>query len=110
MFQENDGYFTACPRCSTRLPYLINHIPNAPVTSVTGAGTVIIAANFENAFLRTQPSVSVADRKFYVSMKDRLCKARAHSSAAPDQTGTADDKNSVRRLSGGDGPDSDASA
>lgn len=48
-----------------------------------GAGTVVMAQNFDNAFLRTQPSVSTADRAFYVSMKDRLCKARAHSSEGP---------------------------
>lgn len=44
-----------------------------------------MAENFHNAFLRTQPSVSAADREFYISMKDRLCKARAHpSSSGPD--------------------------
>ncbi|CAN0471531.1 unnamed protein product [Ascophyllum nodosum] len=43
-------------------------------------GTIITAENFENAFLRTQPSVSAVDRDFYVSMKDRLGNARAHSS------------------------------
>eukprot|EP00752_Nemacystus_decipiens_P002788 g2604.t1 len=48
-----------------------------------GAGTVVMAQNFDNAFLRTQPSVSATDRAFYVSMKDRLCKARAHSSQGP---------------------------
>ncbi len=42
-----------------------------------------MAQNFENAFLRTQPSVSAKDRAFYISMKDRLCKARAHPSEAP---------------------------
>ena len=44
---------------------------------------MVMAQNFDNAFLRTQPSVSAADRAFYVSMKDRLCKARAHSSEGP---------------------------
>ncbi|CAM9655034.1 unnamed protein product, partial [Sphacelaria rigidula] len=43
-----------------------------------GAGTVVMAQNFDNAFLRTKPSVSAQDRQFYVNMKDRLCKARAH--------------------------------
>eukprot|EP00903_Cladosiphon_okamuranus_P010657 g10075.t1 len=47
-----------------------------------GAGTVVMAKNFENAFLRTQPSVSTTDRAFYNSMKDRLCKARAHPSSS----------------------------
>ncbi|CAM9904646.1 unnamed protein product [Ectocarpus fasciculatus] len=47
-----------------------------------GAGTVVMANNFDNAFFRTQPSVSATDRAFYVSMKDRLCKARAHPSEA----------------------------
>lgn len=42
-----------------------------------------MAQNFNNAFLRTQPSVSATDRAFYLSMKDRLCKARAHSSEIP---------------------------
>lgn len=57
-----------------------------------GAGTVVMAQNFENAFLRTKPSVSAVDREFYLNMKDRLCKARAHpasSSSAPDDTGGA---------------------
>ncbi|CAM9463918.1 unnamed protein product [Pylaiella littoralis] len=48
-----------------------------------GAGTFVMAKNFDNAFLRTQPSVSATDRAFYLLMKDRLCKARAHSSEAP---------------------------
>lgn len=41
-----------------------------------------MAQNFENAFLRTQPSVSAADREFYIRMKDRLFKARAVSTVA----------------------------
>lgn len=52
-------------------------------TKRAGAGTVVMAKNFDNAFLRTQPSVSATDRAFYLLMKDRLCKARAHSSEAP---------------------------
>ncbi|CAN0444338.1 unnamed protein product [Ascophyllum nodosum] len=49
--------------------------------AVEGGGTIITTENFENAFLRTQPSVSAVDRDFYVSMKDRLGNARAHSSS-----------------------------
>lgn len=52
-----------------------------------GAGTVVMAQNFDNAFLRTKPSVSAQDRQFYVNMKDRLCKARAHPpSSTPEDT------------------------
>lgn len=41
--------------------------------------TVIRMENFEAAFRRTQPSVSSRDSRFYLSMKSRLCRARAHS-------------------------------
>ncbi|CAN0247079.1 unnamed protein product [Ectocarpus sp. 12 AP-2014] len=57
-----------------------------------GAGTVVMATNFNNAFLRTQPSVSATDRSFYVSMKDRLCKARAHPSEALPPAGGGDNE------------------
>ncbi|CAN0218710.1 unnamed protein product [Ectocarpus sp. 8 AP-2014] len=57
-----------------------------------GAGTVVMATNFDNAFLRTQPSVSATDRAFYVSMKDRLCKARAHPSEALPPAGGGDNE------------------
>ncbi|CAB1101477.1 unnamed protein product [Ectocarpus sp. CCAP 1310/34] len=57
-----------------------------------GAGTVVMATNFNNAFLRTQPSVSAADRAFYVSMKDRLCKARAHPSESLPPAGGGDNE------------------
>eukprot|EP00904_Undaria_pinnatifida_P002630 jgi/Undpi1/12368/HiC_scaffold_5.g02040.m1 len=67
-----------------------------------GAGTVVVAENFDNAFLRTKPSVSAPDRAFYVSMKDRLCKARAHSTAAPDEP-VAPAKASGRGPIGGSG-------
>lgn len=50
----------------------------------------MMAQNFDNAFLRTQPSVSATDRAFYVTMKDRLCKARAHSSETPSPGGDND--------------------
>lgn len=49
-----------------------------------------MAQNFDNAFLRTQPSVSATDRAFYVSMKGRLCKVRAHSSEGPPPSGDND--------------------
>lgn len=64
------------------------------LTKQAGAGTVVMAENFDNAFLRTQPSVSATDRAFYVSMKDRLCKARAHSSEAPPSGGENDPRSS----------------
>lgn len=67
----------------------------------TGAGTVVMAQNFDNAFLRTQPSVSAADRDFYVSMKDRLCKARAHSSEAPPSGGDIEPAASAAHALGG---------
>ncbi|CAM9898885.1 unnamed protein product [Ectocarpus sp. 4 AP-2014] len=57
-----------------------------------GAGTVVMASNFDNAFLRTHPSVSATDRAFYVSMKDRLCKARAHPSEALPPAGGRDNE------------------
>ncbi|CAN0408050.1 unnamed protein product [Ascophyllum nodosum] len=49
--------------------------------AVEGGGTINTDENFENAFLRTQPSVSAVDGAFYVSMKDRLGNARTHSSS-----------------------------
>lgn len=60
------------------------------MTSAGAGASVITTKNFENAFLRTKPSVAVADRKFYTSMKDRLRRARAHSSEAQDRSNDAD--------------------
>lgn len=57
--------------------------------------TVITAKNFENAFLRTKPSVAVADRKFYTSMKGRLRRARAHSSETQDRSNDADGTDNI---------------
>ena len=87
------------PHRVTPFPLFVHH---QPLTTNAGAGTVVVAENFDNAFLRTKPSVSAPDRAFYVSMKDRLCKARAHSTAAPDEP-VAPAKASGRGPIGGSG-------
>lgn len=67
-----------------------------------------MAENFDNAFLRTQPSVSAPDRAFYMSMKDRLCEARAHSSQTPaEEFAVPDKKPSGTRKRRGHGGGSD---
>lgn len=63
----------------------------------------MMAENFNNAFHRTQPSVSANDRAFYISMKDRLCKARAHSSEVPSPSGDTDHAAAARAPPDGGG-------
>lgn len=97
---------TVCEQCvpdstSCHASYPPVYPDRFPLSSTeTGAGAVVMAQNFDNAFLRTQPSVSAPDRAFYLSMKDRLCKARAHSSEASEAAGL---QAPPRRKPGGDG-------